>query len=353
MTDGRGGTRPLRVAVCTTQVPFERGGAEILVDSLVAALRERGHEADAVTLPFKWYPSVDLLQGALAWRMLDLTEANGRPIDVVVATKFPAYLVRHPRKVVWLFHQFRQAYELHGTALAQFADDAEGVAMREAIREMDTLAFAEARGVFTISQNVTDRLRRFNDVHSTVLRPPPQRLGLSWLGDDGYVLSVGRLDAAKRNDLLLRAAAQAPGVEVVVVGEGPERAPLEALAAELGLGGRVRFTGRVGEQELEGLYGRCRAVFYAPFDEDYGFVPIEAHMAGKPVVTTTDAGGPLEFVRDGETGLVTAPTPAAVAAGLSRLHADPDLARRLGAAGAQAGGVLDWDAIVNALLGAA
>jgi glycosyltransferase involved in cell wall biosynthesis len=346
-------SRPVRVAICAPQVPFERGGAEILVDDLARAVAERGHEIDVVRLPFKWYPSVDLLQSALSWRLLDLTEANGRPIDVVVGTKFPSYLVRHPRKVVWLVHQFRQAYDLHGTPLAQFGDDPEGAAVREAVREMDRRAFEEARGLFAISGNVAGRLRRFNGLDATVLRPPPQRLDLAWLGDDGYVLSVGRLDRAKRNDLLLEALALVPDARAVIVGDGPERGQLEKLVQRLRLGERVRFAGHVGDGELSELYGRCRAVFYAPYDEDYGFVPLEAHLAEKAVITASDAGGVLDAVRHEETGLIADPEPASLASAIGRLSADPALARRLGAAGREPARALDWATIVTALLDAA
>ena len=343
-------SRPLRVAVCLPQVPFEDGGAEILARRLVVALAARGHEADLVTLPFKWYPDRVLLESALAWRMLDLTEANGRPIDLVITTKYPSYLVAHPRKVVWLFHQFRQAYDMHGTEFAQFDDGPRGIAMREAILRMDQRAHDEARAVFAISGNVAERLQRHCDREASVLAPPPQDLRLEPLGDEGYVLSVGRLDAAKRVDVLLHALALAPSVRAVVVGHGPERESLERLASELALDDRIQFRGRVPEEELSRLYGLCRAVYYAPHDEDYGFVTVEAQLAGKAVVTTTDAGGPLDFVRDGANGVVVEPGPVGVAAALRRLDADPTLAARLGAVARQDVRLLTWDAIVDALL---
>src|ERR687885_1501592 len=120
----------MRIAVAAPQVPFERGGAEIFADELVAQLRLRGHEAALVTVPFKWYPGERVLTQAFLWRLLDVEETDGRPIDLVVATKFPSYVVRHPRKVVWLVHQFRQAYELDRTGLGQFGESPEERALR-------------------------------------------------------------------------------------------------------------------------------------------------------------------------------------------------------------------------------
>ena len=201
----------MRIAVCLPQVPFVRGGAELLAANLVRALQGRGHEVALVTVPYRWNPTVALLENATLWRLLDLREYDGRPVDLVVGTKFPSYMVDHPRKVVWLVHQFRQAYDLHGTEFAQFGDDPAGAAARQAVRRMDERALLEARAIFTISRNTADRLRRYNDIDAEVLWPPPQRGDLEWLGDDGYILSVGRLDPTKRTELLIDAVARPPG----------------------------------------------------------------------------------------------------------------------------------------------
>ena len=127
----------MRVAVCAPQVPFVRGGAELMADDLVAALRARGHEAELVTIPFKWYPGTRVLDQAFLWRLVDLTESDGRPIDRVIATKFPAYCVRHPNKVAWVLHQFRQAYDYDRTELGQFSESPEDRATRRAIERLD------------------------------------------------------------------------------------------------------------------------------------------------------------------------------------------------------------------------
>ena len=119
----------MRIAVCRPQVPFARGGAEIFTDELVAELRARGHEAELVSVPFKWYPGERVLTQAFLWRLLDLRRRTGAPIDLVIATKFPSYCVRHPNKVVWLLHQFRQAYELDRTELGQFDESPEDRAL--------------------------------------------------------------------------------------------------------------------------------------------------------------------------------------------------------------------------------
>src|SRR3954465_7773044 len=150
----------MRIAVCAPQVPFTRGGAEIFADDLVAELRERDHETELVSVPYKWYPGERVLSQAFLWRLLDLTESDGRSIELVIATKFPSYAVRHPNKVVWLLHQFRQAYELDRTELGQFSESPEDRATRQAVHRLDGVALGEARKVFATSHNVADRLRR-------------------------------------------------------------------------------------------------------------------------------------------------------------------------------------------------
>jgi len=340
----------MRIAVCAPQVPFVRGGAEIFSERLVEELRKREHEVELVSVPFKWYPGERVLTQAFLWRLLDLEEADGAPVDLVIATKFPSYVVRHPNKIVWLLHQFRQAYELDGTDLGQFDESPEGRALRRAVHRLDKLALGEARKLFATSGNVAERLRRSTGLEAQVLPHPPQELPYRFDEYGDFILSVGRIDRAKRVDLLIDALDADTSLRCVVAGEGPERGRLEQLARERGLDGRAKFAGRVSEQELADLYARCLAVYYAPVDEDFGMVPYEAFLAKKPVVTTTDAGGPLEVVGDRETGLVCEPTATAVAEACAWLRDHPDETRKWGQAGLRAAERLTWDAAIDRLL---
>jgi glycosyltransferase involved in cell wall biosynthesis len=246
-----------------------------------------------------------------------------------------------------VLHQFRQAYDYDRTELGQFSESPEDRATRRAIERLDAVALGEARRVFATSRNVADRLARFNGIHAEVLPHPPQALPYRSGDSEGYVLSVGRLDRAKRNDLLVEAAKRDGSLRIVIAGEGPDRERLEQLAS--GLNGQVEFTGRVDDERLADLYARSLAVYYAPVDEDFGMVPYEAFLSGKPVVTTTDAGGPLEIVRNGETGVVVAPDAAELARAFTSL--DPATASRFGAAGKALAERVTWDACVDALLG--
>lgn len=343
--------RPATVLVAATQVPFQRGGAEWHVDALAAQLVAHGFRSEIVRLPFQWDPREEVLRACLAWRLLDLTRAGGVPVDLLIATRFPSYVARHPAKVVWLFHQFRQAYDLHDAGIDGFPTTPEGQALHRHVIELDTRALRECRRIFTTSRNNASRLKRYNGLSAEVLRlplvAPESYRSEAW---EDCVLSVGRLERLKRTDLLVRAARELPPkAKVVVVGEGTEREALEALASALGVADRVTFTGYLDDAAVRDLYARCSAVFYAPWDEDYGLVTLEAFHSRKPVVTTTDAGGVLEFVRDGETGLVAEPDPASIASCLTRLLADKDRARQLGEAGFASVRHIVWDEVIRAL----
>jgi glycosyltransferase involved in cell wall biosynthesis len=341
-----------RILICATQVPFARGGAELLVEGLRDALRERGHIVDVVSLPFAWQPHELIGQAALAWRLLDLSHVNDVPVDQVICTKFPSYAVRHPRKVVWLVHQHRQAYDWYGTPFSDFANNDEDRAVRDMLLRMDRATLGEAQRRYTISRNVSARLKRFNGLDSQPLYPPSryaERLRAGPYGD--YILSDARLDAAKRLDLLLQALAHTETpVRCIFIGAGSERERLERLAADLGLGERVQLRGYVPDDELIDLYAGARAVYYAPFDEDYGFATVQALTAARPVITTDDAGGVLEFVVDGINGYVIAPRPETIATRLDAICGNVALAARLGAGGpAQVAGIT-WERVVEALV---
>jgi glycosyltransferase involved in cell wall biosynthesis len=343
----------MRICLCGAQVPFAYGGAEMLLDSLRDELRRRGFEVAVVMLPFHWPTRVELLKSSLAWRLVDLTAAEGKRIDRVIATRFPSYLVKHPHKVVWLVHQLRQVYDLLGTRHSDFAPqqprDARALEM---VRAMDRRTLREARAVFTISGNTAERLRRFNGIEAEVLYPPPRLLASLHGGAPGdYVLGVGRLDRLKRFDLLVRAMAHTrPTVRCRIAGTGPESEALAALAERLGVADRLDFLGWVDDAQLAELYAGALAVFFAPYDEDYGYVTVEAFKSGKPVLTTADSGAVLEFVRDGVNGFVCAPdVPQELAHRIDALDADRSRAAALGEAGREAVAAIDWDQVVAQL----
>ena len=343
-----------RILVLAVQTPFSDGGAERHVRRLTRELVRRGAQADLVTLPLIERRRFDLVRSALNWRSLDLSEVGGRRVDAVIATRFPSYAARHDNKIVWLIHQYRQAYDQFGTAYSDFTSSPEDERTREAIAEIDRVGLSEARRVFANSATVAARLKRFNGISSMPLYHPPPLAGRYRSGPFGdYALTVGRLDGWKRPELPLAALAHAPAARLVIVGRGPEEARLKRIARELSVEDRVRFVPDVDEEGLLDLYAGARLVVVAPAGEDLSYVPLEAFLSGKPVLTTDDAGGPLEFVRHGETGFVVPADASALGAALRLAWEKPEALEKLGEKGRQAASALSWDAAVSALLAAA
>ncbi len=341
----------MNILVLHSQVPFTRGGAEVLVEGLVSALIDHGHQAEIVSLPVAWNPVERLLTTALSWSLLDLTSFNGRPVDLVICTKFPTWAVNHPNKALWLIHQHRQAYDLHGTALSEFTPEDDSQAVRNAVRRIDQRGIGECNRTFTISKNVAGRLKRYCGLEAETLYPPVPRDGLEPVAFLPYVLSVSRIDDAKRVDSLVDAWRHVTSdLKLVIAGDGPNRADIEAKVQRYGLQDQITVLGRVEDDAVRDLYNRCRAVFYAPVDEDYGYAAVEALRAGKPVISAPDSGGVLEFIEHESTGLVTTLDPESLAACVDRL-ADEALARSLGANGPDLTRGLSWSAVVEKLTG--
>lgn len=337
--------------VCEAQVPFVRGGAEALVRELTRQLHSRGFETEIVSVPFKWYPKDEVMPHAAAWRLLDLSESNGRPIDLLIATKFPTYFARHPRKVTWLVHQHRAAYELVGTEYSDFVHEEADVALREKLMTLDRQTLGESRGLFSISKTIANRLERYNGLKAEALYHPP-RLAERFRGGPlgHYILSVGRLEAVKRVDLVLRALARLPqSLSLRIAGTGSHRETLQSLAASHGLASRVSFLGEVSDEDMVELYAGALCVVFPPYDEDYGYVTLEAFLSHRPVVTTTDAGGPNEFVTNGVNGFVTAPDPAAIAEAVAALDADRKRAAAMGDAGYDLARAITWSGVIDRL----
>jgi glycosyltransferase involved in cell wall biosynthesis len=140
-------------------------------------------------------------------------------------------------------------------------------------------------------------------------------------------------------------------VRAIIAGRGPDEGALKKLVQQLGLDQKVELIGFISEDEKRRYYAESLGVFYAPYNEDYGYVTLEAFFSHKPVITTTDSGGPLEFVEHGINGRVADPTPESLAREIDFLYSDSSLSRRLGEAGYQkiASMEITWDRVVEKL----
>lgn len=347
----------MNILICTTQVPFTRGGAELHVEGLGRALVEAGYKAEIVALPFKWYPPTEIMRAAMAWRMLDVTAANGQPVDLVIGMKFPAYLVAHERKVLWILHQHRSAYNLWGTPFDDLSTYPEGVRVREWIKHCDERFIPEARKVFANSKAVADRLKHYNNIESEPLYHPPPLADLLRTGEQGdYVFYPSRMEPQKRQELLIEAMRfVATPVKVVLAGGSGDAKHYEGLIKQSGVGDRVKMRGFISDQEMVQLYAGALGVCYLPFDEDYGYVTLEGMLSAKPVIVSRDSGGAAEFVEHEGTGLIVEPDPRAIAASLDQLYSDRNRARRMGESGREKFLALDlsWPNVVRTILSAA
>ena len=345
------------VLICTTQVPFTSGGGESHVEGLRQALIAAGYNAEVSALPFKWYPPTEIMRSALAWRMLDLSEANGRPIDLMIGMKFPAYLAAHPKKVLWVMHQHRSAYNLWGTPFDDLSTYPEGARVRQWIRDCDNRFIADARKVFANSQTVAQRLQQFNNVASEVLYHPPPRADRLRVGETGdYVFYPSRLEPQKRQEVLIEAARylQTP-LKIVLAGNSRDPQHYQSLLKKYDVGDRVSLRGFVSEAEMIELYANALGICYLPFDEDYGYVTLEGMLSGKPVIVPVDGGGATEFISHNEEGLVIEAEPKAIAAALDSLFGDRERARAMGARALEKIRSFDlsWSRVVEKLINAA
>ncbi len=320
-------------------MPFVEGGAEMHVE------RSR-RRAAAAGLPGR--AGVDTVQVVSEGRIAQAGRclASGGPQRSQRHShryghrhEIPHVLRAAPNKVTWLFHQYRAIYDLCGTAFSEFAHIEPDVRLRDRLIALDNEVLSESKRLFTNARNTATRLAKYNGLQAEPLYHPPPLAGRLRSGPFGdYVLSVGRLEGTKRVDLIIRALARSDrATRLVIAGEGPLRSQLEALASAEGVRHRVTFTGALGADALVDLYAGALAIVFPPFDEDYGYVTLEAFLARKPVVTTTDAGGPLEFVEDRVTGFVTTPNPDAIGAAIAQVAGDHRLAQTLGDAGFEQG----------------
>lgn len=345
----------MRIAVTTVQVPFIRGGAEILAEGLVKAIREAGHEVDEISMPFRFYPVSEVRRSMDIWESENFEYMNGYALDVVICLKFPTFYLKHPNKVAWLIHQHRSVYELWDTPFTEgLSNTSEGKNLRQDIIKRDTKALKSFKNLYTIARTVSERLQHFNQISSIPLYNPPRLANYFYTAPaEPYIFFPSRLEDLKRQDLLIKSMryVRSP-VVALLAGEGGKKTDLKHLISQLNLNQRVRLLGQITDDEMLGFYAHSLGVFFGSYSEDYGYVTLEAMLAAKPVITCSDSGGSLEFVVNGETGFVVEPNPEAVAQAIDELYFNQKGAAEMGKAGLERYHVLDisWDNVVQKLL---
>lgn len=323
----------MKIALCSSFVPFVDGGARNIVEWLELKLLAEGHDVERIYLPHIDAPEHLLTQMA-AYRWVHLEAA-----DRVICFRPPSHLIPHPNKVLWFIHHIRTFYDLWDGPYRGFPDDARHRSIRGILHDADTRALQEARAVFTNSEVVNQRLRKFNGVQGEVLYPPLYDAGrFDCRGFNDEVVYICRVEHHKRQHLLLEAMRHTRTpvrLRLCGISSGEHYiSELRAMVARYGLAERVEIEyAWIDEARKAELLAHCLAAAYIPLDEDsYGYPSLEASHSGKPVLTTEDAGGVLELVQHGCNGLVCAPVPEALARGLDQLFDDRLATQRMGEA---------------------
>jgi hypothetical protein len=161
---------PLRVLVAGATAGPDDGTPGALADALVAHLRRRGHDAESIALPLG-AGHTRRLNDACAWRLLNLSSSNACRIDLVIATAFPAWSVRHPRKVAWIANEDALAPDDWNDGGAGSDADAE---RRQRLVQLDTRALIECSRVFAGGVLIAERLKRWSGIEASLLAPPPR-----------------------------------------------------------------------------------------------------------------------------------------------------------------------------------
>lgn len=344
----------MKVALCSSFVPFINGGGRFIVEWLAAELQKHGHQTEIIWLPFVETPDT-MFRQMMAYRMIDLAHSA----DKLIAFRPPAYVIPHPNKTLWFIHHFRKYYDLWESPYLPADTSSRGRAFRSRLIAADNAAIGEAKRIFTNSRVVADRLKRFNGIDSDVLYPPiyqPERFRPGPYGNE--IVSICRIEPHKRQELMVEAMRFVKsGVKLRLCGlshDGKFGAKLHRLVLKRKLQSKVIVDHRwISEEEKAELVCRSLAVAYAPIDEDsYGYPTLEGALAEKPIVTTYDAGGTLEFVENGRNGLICEPKPESLAAAFDTIWQDRERTKKMGRAARERIDEMriDWPHVVQSVL---
>ncbi|RYV51402.1 glycosyltransferase [Pengzhenrongella frigida] len=280
--------------------------------------------------------------------------------DRLIAIRWPAHVLRHENKATWFIHHYRQLFDLWDSPYRGVPANAEGIAYREALRRIDNQGLGESRDVFTNSLIVRDRVRTYNGLDPEPLFPPIggdiSRFHTDCYGD--FIFYPSRITPIKRQFLAVQAMRYTKTPVRLVIAGKPDSAlfgkEIRDYIREYSLQDRVDLLGWLHEDVKVDLLSRCLALAYLPLDEDsYGYPSLEASHSAKPIVTLSDSGGALEFVRDGQEGLIAEPNPRNLALAFDRLYEDKEEAERMGTQSyaRRAELKIAWPHVINRLLG--
>ena len=342
----------MRIVIPSVQVPFITGGATFHINNLKAAIQKHGHQVEIITFPFKFFPENYIEDLMNYCQKQDFTDFNGYSIDKVIALQFPAYYVKHPNKTLWIMHQHRVVYDLYNKVphTSQLSN------LKEKIFYFDNQEFSTHKIIYTNSKNISNRLKKYNNItYTKPLYHPPSNIDRFYNDiPQKYIFYPSRLEELKRQDLLIKAMqyTKTPLI-ALIAGTGGQYDNYNNLIRKLNLSHKVKLLGYISDKEKYKLYAESLAVVFPPYDEDYGYVTLEAMLSSKPVLTCSDSGGVLEFVEDTRTGFIVPPDPKELAQKIDWFYYNKTKAIDMGLEAKKLYEQKDisWDSVVNTLLG--
>lgn len=381
----------MKIAIISpSPVPFTIGGIETLSWGLCEAInRVPGYYCELIKLPSKERNFWDLLHNYYNFYELDVSH-----FDQVICMKYPAWMVQHGHRIIYMAHCLRGLYDTYETkglsvevrpgnayvdSIMQYMRDNPtpsaldsffemlfsyeekdvlpeeyltfpGPLIRSIIHYLDMYALGqkEQNRYYSISRTVKERWEYFPPDTKVKVIYPPAAVQKMETSQYQYLFVVSRLDRPKRMDLLIRAMKYVTAdIKLYIGGTGPMEQEWKQLAQE---DDRIEFLGYIPEEEIGRWYANSLVIPYFPYDEDYGLITLEAMLNQKPVITTKDAGGPTEFVEDWRTGFVTAPVEREIAARIDYLAANPKKAKEMGELAYERVKGITWDSLVQELL---
>lgn len=340
----------MKIIVTANSVPFMTGGAEYHIQGLVAQLKKQGHQVEAIRFPFRFQPEDDIERLMHYCQTLDFNAPNGVRVDKLISLQFPAYAVQHHNHSVWVMHQHRSVYELFKPEQTTEAEQS----FRQKVIDFDNKVLGQISKRFANSSRVAQRLQKYNNLESIPLYHPPHAEQQFYSAESqAYIFCPSRLERLKRQDLLIEAAQYlTTPTKILIAGDGGQKEYYPQLIEQHKVGHQVCLLGHVSEVEKRAFYANSLAVFFAPYDEDYGYITLESLLSAKPVITCTDSGGPLEFIEDGQNGYILQPDPKQIALLIDEIYKKPKRAKEMGQYGLESykNKQITWENVISKLI---
>ncbi len=377
--------------VAPSPVPFLIGGAEKLYWGLHRHMNQlTPHEVELIKVPCRDQEFWPLMEGYYRFSQLDLSY-----FDMVITTKYPAWMVPHRNHNLYLQHTCRGVYDLYhlcGRPLSFIPTHRElepifqmlnhpqpdrsmlqpffkelfrlrdlkdlppvtfafpGPLTRAIIQWLDRIALSpeHIKSYSAISRNVALRQGYFpQGVQIEVIHHPTDLEGLHCSGYE-YLFTASRLESLKRIDLLIEAFKSIDAdIEMRIAGTGGQQEQLKRLASK---DTRIKFLGFINDSEMVSQYAGALFCPFVPYDEDYGLITVEAMQSSKAVLTTHDSGGVNELVIDGHNGVVVLPEAEAIAEAMKRLIANSERTIEMGLNAKESASSINWPNTISGLL---